>query len=161
MPKAIRFHEIGEPEVLRLEDVVVGEPGPGDARVRHTAVGVNYIDIYHRTGLYPLPLPSGLGVEGVGIVEAVGAGVTNVRVGDRVAYAGPPGSYAEARNVAADRLVALPGGVDDRIAGAIMTKGTGSGMSALIANNNAVNANSQGNLRREKYLTSSATIDHP
>src|SRR5512144_2605396 len=86
MTHAIRIHEFGGPEVLRWEDVAVGEPGPGLARVRHTAVGLNFIDVYHRTGLYPLPLPTGLGVEGAGIVEAVGPGVTEVGVGDRVAY---------------------------------------------------------------------------
>src|SRR5512145_2741841 len=109
MPKAIRFHQTGGPEVLRLEDVTVGAPGPGEARVRHTAIGVNFVDVYHRTGLYPLPLPSGIGVEGAGVVEAVGPDVTHVRAGDRVAYTGgPPGSYAESRLVPADRLVALP-----------------------------------------------------
>jgi NADPH:quinone reductase len=138
MSKAIRFHEAGGPEVLRLENVNVGEPAPGEARVRHTAVGVNYIDIYHRSGLYPLPLPSGLGVEGAGIVEAIGDGVAHVRVGDRVAYAGPPGSYAEARNVAADRLVVLPGGVDDQTAAAIMTKGLT--VHALVRRTHAVTA---------------------
>jgi NADPH2:quinone reductase len=123
MPKAIRFHQTGGPEVLRLEEVAVGDPGPGEARVRHTAVGVNFVDVYHRSGLYPLPLPSGVGVEGAGVVEAVGANVAHVRAGDRVAYAGPIGSYAEARLVPADRLVKLPPEVDDRTAAAIMTKG--------------------------------------
>src|SRR5512143_3652683 len=94
MAKTIRIHERGEPEVLRLEDVPLGEPGQGQARVRQTAVGVNFIDVYHRTGLYPLPLPAGIGVEGAGVVEAVGPGVGHVRPGDRVAYmGGPPGSY--------------------------------------------------------------------
>ncbi len=116
MAKAIRFHQTGGPEVLRLEDVAVGDPGPGEARVRHAAVGVNFVDIYHRTGLYPLPLPSGIGVEGAGIVEAVGAGVAHVRAGDRVGYMGPPGAYAEARLIAADRLVKLPAEIDDRTA---------------------------------------------
>ena len=88
MPKAIRITETGGPEVIRWEDVEVGEPGEGQARVRHTAVGVNYIDTYHRSGLYPLPLPTGLGSEGAGVVEAVGPGVTVVKPGDRVAYAG-------------------------------------------------------------------------
>ena len=96
MPKAIRITETGGPEVMRWEDVEVGEPGEGQARIRHTAVGVNYIDTYHRSGLYPLPLPTGLGSEGAGVVEAVGPGVTVVKPGDRVAYAGGgPGSYAE------------------------------------------------------------------
>jgi NADPH2:quinone reductase len=124
MPRAIRFHETGGPEVLRLEDVPVGEPGPGEARVRHTAVGVNYVDIYHRTGLYPLPLPSGIGTEAAARVEAVGPGVEVVRPGDRVAYAGgPPGTYAEARVVTADRLVKLPDDVPDDVAAAVYVKG--------------------------------------
>jgi NADPH2:quinone reductase len=122
MPKAIRFHATGGPEVLRFEDVNVGEPAAGEARVRHTAVGVNFVDIYHRTGLYPLPLPSGLGVEGVGVVEAVGAGVAHVRAGDRVAYNGPPGSYSEARILPADRLVKLPAEIPDPVAAAMLTK---------------------------------------
>jgi NADPH2:quinone reductase len=123
MPKAIRIHQTGGPEVLRLEDVEVGAPGAGEARVRHTALGVNYVDIYHRSGLYPLPLPSGLGVEAAGVVEAVGSGVTHVRAGDRVAYAATPGAYSEARLVPADRLVKLPGTIPDRLAAAIMLKG--------------------------------------
>ena len=123
MARAIRIHEVGGPEVLRYEEVPVGEPGPGQARVRISAAGVNFVDTYHRTGLYPLPLPSGLGVEGAGVVEAVGAGVTHVREGDRVAYAGPLGSYSETRLVPADRLVKLPDGVSDRVAAAILLKG--------------------------------------
>src|SRR5947209_14555150 len=109
MPKAIRLHQTGGPEVMRWEDVEVGEPGEGHARVRHTAIGVNFIDTYQRSGLYPLPLPSGLGSEAAGVVEAVGQGVTHVRTGDRVAYAGgTPGSYAELRLMPADRLLKLP-----------------------------------------------------
>ena len=124
MPKAIRITATGGPEVLRWEDVEVGEPGEGQARVRHTAVGVNFIDTYHRSGLYPLPLPSGLGSEAAGVVEAVGPGVTVVRPGDRVAYAGgPPGSYAEARVLPAGILVPIPEGVEDRTAAAVMLKG--------------------------------------
>jgi NADPH2:quinone reductase len=124
MSKAIRFHQTGGPEVLRLEEIEVGEPGEGQARVRHTAIGVNFIDTYHRTGLYPLPLPSGLGVEGAGVVEAVGKGVAHVRKGDRVGYAGgAPGGYAEVRVMAADRLVRLPDGVADRQAAGAMLKG--------------------------------------
>ena len=123
MAKAIRFHQTGGPEVLRLEDVAVGDPGPGEARVRHSAIGVNFVDIYHRTGLYPLPLPSGIGVEGAGVVEAVGANVAHVRAGDRVAYMGPPGSYSEARLLPADRLVKLPAEIDDRTAAAVTLKG--------------------------------------
>ncbi len=124
MPKAIRIHETGGPEVLRFEDVDPGAPGTGQARVRHTAIGVNFVDTYHRTGLYKLPLPAGLGVEGAGVVEEVGPGVTHVKAGDRVAYAGgPPGGYAEARIIPADRLVKLPRGIDDRQAAAMMLKG--------------------------------------
>src|SRR5438445_4406807 len=124
MPKTIRFYQTGGPEVLKWEEAALGEPGAGQARVRHAAVGVNFIDTYHRSGLYPLPLPSGLGSEGAGVVEAVGAGVTHVRPGDRVAYAGgPPGSYAEVRLLPADRLVKLPEGISDRQAAAMMLKG--------------------------------------
>lgn len=124
MTKAIRFHETGGPEVLRLEDVEVGDPKEGEARVRHAAIGVNYVDTYHRSGLYKLPLPSGLGVEGAGVVEAVGKGVSNVRPGDRVAYAGgPPGGYSQVRLIAADRLLQLPAGISDPQAAAMMLKG--------------------------------------
>jgi NADPH:quinone reductase len=124
MSKAIRIHAIGGPEVLRWEDVTVGDPIPGQARVRHTAVGVNFIDTYHRTGLYKLPLPSGLGVEAAGVVEAVGSGVAHVRAGDRVAYVSrPPGAYAQAALVPADRLVRIPDGVSDEAAAAAMLKG--------------------------------------
>jgi NADPH:quinone reductase len=138
MAKAIRFHETGGPEVLRLEDVPIGDPGAGEARVRHTAVGVNYIDVYHRSGFYPLPLPSGLGVEAAGVVEAVGAGVVHVREGDRVAYVGPPGSYAEARLFAADRLLKLPDDLPDRTAAAILLKGLT--VDALVRRTHAVKA---------------------
>ena len=124
MTHAIRFHATGGPEVLRWEGVEVAPPGPGEALVRHTAVGVNFIDTYHRTGLYPLPMPSGLGMEAAGVVEAVGEGVSEVRAGQRVAYACQPvGAYAEARTIRADRLVPLPAGVDDRTAAAVMLKG--------------------------------------
>jgi len=125
MPKAIRIHEHGGPEVLRWEEVEVGEPGPGQLRVRHGAVGLNYIDVYHRTGLYPLPsLPWTLGMEGAGQVEAVGEGVTEFKPGDRVAYASPPvGAYAEVRLMPADRVVALPDAIDDRTAAAMMLQG--------------------------------------
>lgn len=122
--RAIRIHRTGNPDVLAWEEVPVPEPGPGEARVRHTAVGLNFIDTYHRSGLYPLPLPSGLGMEAAGVIEAVGHGVTEVAPGDRVAYAaGPPGAYAESRVLAADRLVPLPPSVDDRLAAAAMLKG--------------------------------------
>lgn len=124
MPHAVRIHETGGPDVLRWEEVAVGEPGPGQVRLRHTAVGVNFIDTYHRTGLYSLPLPSGLGSEGAGVVEAVGPGVTVVKPGDRVAYAGGPvGSYCEVRVMPADRLVKVPDGVTDQQAAAVMLKG--------------------------------------
>jgi NADPH2:quinone reductase len=124
MTHAIRFQKPGGPEVLQWEEVEVGKPGPGEARVRNTAVGLNYVDTYVRSGLYPAPLPSGLGAEGAGIVEEVGADVTDVKVGDRVAYGnGPLGAYSESRIMPADRLVALPDGISDQQAAAIMLKG--------------------------------------
>ncbi|HEX5103598.1 MAG TPA: quinone oxidoreductase [Pirellulaceae bacterium] len=124
MPKAICLNETGGPEVMKWEEVAVGEPGAGEARIRHTAIGVNFIDTYHRSGLYPLLLPSGLGSEGAGIVEAVGPGVTHLRAGDHVAYAGGPvGSYCEARVMPADRLLRLPTGISDPQAAAMMLKG--------------------------------------
>ena len=124
MSKAIRIHEPGGPDVLRWDDVDVGEPGPTEVTVRHGAVGLNYIDVYHRTGLYPLPLPSGLGLEAAGAVTAVGADVTDLAVGDRVAYASPPvGAYAEERRMPADRVVRLPDEIDDRTAAAVILKG--------------------------------------
>ncbi len=123
MTHAIRIHQTGGPEVLSWDDVGVGSPAPGQARIRHTAIGLNFIDTYHRTGLYPLPLPAVLGSEGAGVVLEVGAGVTEVKVGGRVAYAGPVGAYAEERLVAADRLVPLPDGIDDRVAAAALLKG--------------------------------------
>ncbi len=124
MVQAIRFHKTGGPEVLCWESVEVGAPGPGQARVRHEAVGLNFIDTYHRTGLYPVPLPSGIGLEGAGVVEAVGEGVANVRPGDRVAYAGGPvGAYSEARCLPADRLLVLPETIDFRTGAAMMLQG--------------------------------------
>jgi NADPH2:quinone reductase len=124
MTKAIRFHKTGGPEVLQLDDVQVGDPGDGQARVKNTAIGLNFIDTYHRSGLYPLPLPSGIGSEAAGVVEAVGNGVTHVKPGDRVGYAGgPPGAYAEVRLVPANRLVKVPGGVSDKTVAAMMLKG--------------------------------------
>lgn len=123
MTHAIRIHETGGPEVLRFEEVEVGSPGPGQARVRQTAIGLNFIDTYHRSGLYALPLPAIPGSEAAGVVTEVGPGVTEVKPGDRVAYAGPVGAYAEERLVAAQRLVPLPPGVDDRLAAAAMLKG--------------------------------------
>ncbi|HEY0301709.1 MAG TPA: quinone oxidoreductase [Rhizomicrobium sp.] len=121
--KAIRFEKTGGPDVLDYVDVDLAPPGPGQVRVRHSAVGVNFIDTYHRSGLYKLPLPSGLGSEAAGTVEAAGDGVTALRPGDRVAYAGWMGAYAEANNVPAERLVKLPAGVPDEIAAAAMLKG--------------------------------------
>jgi NADPH2:quinone reductase len=124
MTDAIRIHNIGGPEVMSWEKVTLAAPGPGEALVRHRYVGVNFIDIYHRRGVYRLPLPSGLGSEAAGVVEAVGPDVTDVRVGDRVACAtGPVGAYSEARVLPADRLVRLPDDIDDRTAACIMLKG--------------------------------------
>lgn len=122
--KAIRFETTGGPEVLRLVDADPGAPGPGDIRVRHTAIGLNYIDTYHRSGLYPVPLPSGLGVESAGIVEAVGDGVTGIAPGDRIgSFLGPIGAYATHRLLEAGRVVKLPDGVSDEIAAAALLKG--------------------------------------
>lgn len=122
--KAIRFEKTGGPEVLRLADIDLPQPGPGFIRVRHKAIGVNFIDIYHRSGLYPVALPSGLGLEAAGTVEAIGEGVTRFKAGDRVAYCtGPIGAYAEANNVAAGRAVALPAGIDFAAAAAGLLKG--------------------------------------
>jgi len=122
--RAVRIHEPGGPEVLRLEEVGVSEPGPGEARVRHEFAGVNFIDTYHRSGLYPANLPLVLGQEGAGVVESVGQGVQSVAAGDRVAYAGgPPGSYSDIRLIQADRLIPLPEPVDTRTAAAITLRG--------------------------------------
>lgn len=124
MAKAIRFYETGGPEVLRLETVEVGAPGPGQARVRHTGIAVNFIDIYVRTGRYPSPLPSGLGSDAVGVVEAVGEGVDEVAVGDRVGYLiGPQGAYSDVRLMPAAVLIKLPNGISDSTAATLMMKG--------------------------------------
>lgn len=123
MVKAIRFHKTGGPEVMQWEDVEVGAPGPGQVRLKATAIGLNYLDTYHRTGLYPLPLPSGIGMEGAGVITALGEGVSGFAVGDRVAYASILGSYAEERLAPADKLVKLPDSVSDNVAAAIMLKG--------------------------------------
>ncbi len=124
MTKAIRIHQTGGPEVMKWEEVALGDPGPTEARVRHHAVGLNYIDVYFRTGLYPQPLPGGLGMEGSGVVEAVGAQVTEVAVGDRVAYAGPPtGAYAEARVMPAAKLLKLPDTISFEQGAAMMLQG--------------------------------------
>ena len=123
MSFAIRIHETGGPEKMRWEEVEVGSPGPGQVLVRNTAVGLNFIDVYQRTGLYPNALPLTLGMEGAGVVEAVGPKVKEFKVGDRVAYANPIGSYAEVCLRPVERLVKIPAGVSDRIAAAIMLKG--------------------------------------
>jgi NADPH:quinone reductase len=124
MSYAIRVHAVGGPDVMVYEEVAVGNPGPGEARVRHTAIGINFIDTYHRSGLYALPLPTGIGSEAAGVVEAVGSGVDWVKPGDRVAYSGgAPGAYATERVMSADRLVKLPDGIDDRTAATLMLKG--------------------------------------
>jgi NADPH:quinone reductase len=124
VPKAIRFYETGGPEVLKLETVEVGEPGPGQARVRHTFIAVNFIDVYFRTGRYPAPLPSGLGSDAVGVVEAVGPGVTDIKAGDRVGYLlGPQGAYSDVRVMPADVLIPIPAGISDRTAATIIMKG--------------------------------------
>jgi NADPH2:quinone reductase len=125
MVRAIQFDRFGGPEVLQYRDVVVGEPGEGQARVAHSAIGLNFIDVYHRTGLYPLPLPSGLGGEAAGVVKEIGPGVTHVRVGDRVAYTAPAplGSYSDERIIDARYLVRLPPGIDDKTGAAMMLKG--------------------------------------
>jgi NADPH2:quinone reductase len=128
MTIAIRMHRQGGPEVLQLETVELPPPGPGEARVRHTAIGLNFVDVYHRSGLYPTQLPEIPGTEAAGVVEAVGPGVTRVAPGDRVACAtGPQGTYAGERNVAARYLVKIPDGVDDRTAAAILLKGMTAG----------------------------------
>src|SRR4029079_19308111 len=122
--KAIQNERFGDPDVMQLADVAIGEPGPGEVRVRHRACGINFIDIYHRTGLYPIPLPAIIGTEGAGVVEAVGDGVTHLAVGDRVGYAArTPGSYAEARVLTAMPVVKLPDAIDFETAAAMMLKG--------------------------------------
>src|SRR6201989_2910128 len=124
MTHAIRFHKPGGPEVLVWEEVQLGKPGPGKAPLRHTAVRLNFVDIYNRSGLYPSQLPSGLGGEAAGVVEEVGSGVTSVKPGDRVAYgAAPIGAYSEARVIPAERLLKVPDGIDDKTAAAMMLKG--------------------------------------
>jgi len=124
--KAIRFNETGGPEVLRLEDVEVGNPGPGEVRLRHVAVGLNFADTYFRNGTYPIPLPAGMGVEAAGVVEAIGEGVTNVAVGDKVTYTGfinTLGAYSTARIIAAAPLIKLPEGIDCETAAAMTMRG--------------------------------------
>src|SRR5258706_12140046 len=123
MAKAIRYHRQGGPEVLQLDDIQVGDPGQGQVRIRHTAIGVNFVDTYQRSGLYPMQLPAIAGNEGAGVVEAVGKGVKELKVGDRVAYTGLPGAYCEARVVPADRMVKIPKGISDEQAASMMLKG--------------------------------------
>lgn len=123
MTHAIQVHQTGGPEVLVWDEVTVGEPGPGQVRLRQEAAGLNYIDVYHRTGLYPQPLPFIPGVEGAGLVDAVGDGVTSLKVGDRVAYAGPIGGYAEERLIDAEKLVKLPESISTEQAAAMMLQG--------------------------------------
>jgi len=122
--KAIKIHRPGGPEVMQYEDITLGPPERGQVRLRHTAIGLNYLDTYHRSGAYALPLPSGLGFEAAGVVEGVGDGVTEFKEGDRVAYgAGPIGSYSQARNMSANRLTRLPDAISDETAAAMMLKG--------------------------------------
>ncbi|MEP1930369.1 MAG: quinone oxidoreductase [Roseibium sp.] len=125
MVQSIRVHDTGGPDVLRWEQIDVGEPGPGEARIMHTAIGLNFIDTYFRSGLYPAPngLPFSPGNEGAGIVQTVGEGVSHIKPGDRVAYVGPLGAYVQERLVPADRLVVIPDGIDDKTAAGMMLKG--------------------------------------
>jgi NADPH2:quinone reductase len=123
MAKAVRYHKQGGPEVLQVDDVQVGDPGAGQVRIRHTAIGVNFVDTYQRSGLYPMQLPAVAGNEGAGVVEAVGAGVTDLKAGDRITYTGLPGSYCEQRLVPADRLVKLPQGITEEQAASMLLKG--------------------------------------
>ena len=122
--RAVRIHATGGPEQLVIDTVAVGDPGPGEIRIRHHAIGLNFIDVYQRTGLYPFPLPLALGMEGAGVVEAVGEGVTHLKVGDRAAYAAnPPGSYSDARVMPAMNVCKLPDAIDFETGAAMMLKG--------------------------------------
>jgi NADPH:quinone reductase len=123
MAKAIRFHRQGGPEVLQLDEVTVGDPGPGQVRIRHTAIGVNFVDTYQRSGLYPMQTPAVAGNEAAGVVLALGPGVKGLKKGDRVAYTGLPGSYCDERLVPADRMVKVPKGISDEQAASMMLKG--------------------------------------
>ena len=123
MAKAVRFHKQGGPEVMQYDDVQVGDPGAGQVRIRHTAIGVNFVDVYQRSGLYPMQVPMVAGNEAAGVVDAVGEGVTDLKAGDRVAYTGLPGSYCDRRIVPADRMVKLPQGISDEQAASMMLKG--------------------------------------
>ena len=122
--KAIKIHEAGAPDVMKYEDINLEAPEKGQVRIRHTAIGLNYIDTYHRSGAYPLPLPSGIGLEAAGVVDAVGSGVESLKEGDRVAYgAGPIGAYSQVRNMPANRVGKLPDAISDETAAAMMLKG--------------------------------------
>jgi len=123
MTKAVRYHKQGGPEVLQLDDIQVGDPAQGQVRIRHTAIGVNFVDTYQRSGLYPMQVPAVAGNEGAGVVEAVGAGVTDLKAGDRICYTGLPGSYCEQRLVPADRMVKLPQGISEEQAASMLLKG--------------------------------------
>ena len=123
MSHAIRIHQYGGPDTLQWDEIDVGTPGPGQVRLKQTAVGLNFIDVYHRTGLYPLPLPCVPGMEAAGIVEQIGDGVKHLKPGDRVAYAMVIGAYAETRLIAADQVVKLPDAIDDRTAAAMLLQG--------------------------------------
>lgn len=123
MAKAVRYHKQGGPEVLQLDDVQVGDPGPGQVRIRHTAIGVNFVDTYQRSGLYPMQLPAVAGNEAAGVVEALGKGVKDLKKGDRVCYTGIPGSYCEERLVPAERMVKLPKGISEEQAASMLLKG--------------------------------------
>ena len=124
MTKAVQFEKAGGPEVMHLVSVDLAKPAPGEVRIRQTAIGLNYIDTYHRSGLYPVKLPSGLGLEAAGVVEELGQGVTSLKVGDRIAYGnGPLGAYAEARNIQANRVVKIPLAISDETAAGMMLKG--------------------------------------
>jgi NADPH2:quinone reductase len=123
MAKAVRYHRQGGPEVLQVDDVQVGDPGPGQVRVRHTAIGVNFVDTYQRSGLYPMQLPAVAGNEAAGVIEAVGKGVKDLKKGDRICYTGLPGSYCEERLVPAERMVKLPKGISEEQAASMLLKG--------------------------------------
>jgi NADPH:quinone reductase len=123
MPRAVRYHKQGGPEVMQVDEVEVGEPGKGQVRIRHTAIGVNFVDTYQRSGLYPMQLPAVGGNEAAGVVDAVGPGVKDLKKGDRVAYTGLPGSYCDMRLVPADRMVKIPKGISDEQAASMMLKG--------------------------------------
>ncbi len=123
MVHAIRIHQTGGPEVLKWEEVQISEPGQGQVRLKHSAVGLNYIDTYHRSGLYKVDLPATIGMEGAGVITAVGPGVTEFKIGDRVAYANPMGSYSEERVIPAERIVKIPDGIEDKTAAAMMLQG--------------------------------------